>query len=111
MVQTLANIADNVKPGEVYNIGGDEFHDIETASDIILDYLGKSDKDLVTYKESEILTTKVKLVDCLKARRDLHHQSTVSLEDGIKNTIDWMRVVYGIDDVIKIEQPAAEMVS
>lgn len=110
MVRTLANIADNVKPGEVYNIGGDEFHDIETASDIILDYLGKSDKDLVTYKESEILTTKVKLVDCLKARRDLDHQSTVSLEDGIKNTIDWMRVVYGLDDVIKIEQSATETV-
>ncbi len=95
MVRTLANIADNFKPGEVYNIGGDEFHDIETASRIILKYLGKSDRDLVTYKESEELTTKVKLVNCDKARADLAHQSTVSLEEGIENTIEWMRRVYG----------------
>jgi dTDP-glucose 4,6-dehydratase len=44
---TLANIVDNFKPGEVYNIGGGEYHDIKMLSDMILDYLGKNDS-LVT---------------------------------------------------------------
>ena len=33
---TLANIVDNFKPGEVYNIGGTELHDMRSVSDIIL---------------------------------------------------------------------------
>lgn len=87
---TLANIVDNFKQGEVYNIGGSEYHDIETLARIIWDYTG-ADKGLITYKDSEILTTKTKKVDVSKAVRDLGHKNTVSLEDGIKRTIDWMR--------------------
>ena len=95
-VRTLANISDNFKSGEVYNIGGTDYHDIETVSDIILGYLNKRDKDLVTYKESEILTTKVKLVDTKKAERDLDHKTTVTLKEGIINTIEWMKKEYNI---------------
>lgn len=94
--RTLANIANNFIPGEVYNIGGFDYHDIETASDLILSYLNKSDKDLVTYKENEILTTIQKLVDVTKAQKDLDHKVTVRLDQGIKNTIDWMKTVYNI---------------
>ena len=96
MVRTLANISDNFIPGSVYNIGGEDYHDIETVSNIILKYLNKSDKNLVTYKESEILTTKIKLVNCDKAKNELDHKSTVPLEKGIKNTIDWMKSAYNI---------------
>jgi len=96
MARTLANIAENFKPGEVYNIGGSDYHDIESVSNIILKYLRKSDKDLVTYKDAEILTTKIKLVDCEKAKRDLGLKSTVALEEGIRNTIEWMKKVYNV---------------
>ena len=41
MARTLSNIADNFKPGEVYNIGGLDFHTIEEAADIILRLTGK----------------------------------------------------------------------
>lgn len=94
MVRTLANIAGNFKGGEVYNIGGTDYHDIETCSNIILKHLGKSDNKLVEYRESEILTTKQKLVDCEKAKRDLEHKSTVSLDEGIRRTLEWMREAY-----------------
>lgn len=93
-VRALANIADNFKPGEVYNIGGNDYHDIETVAEIVLRLTGKQNSGLAQFKESEPFTTKQKLVDTTKARLDLGLQSTVSLEDGIRATIDWMCEVY-----------------
>ena len=95
-VRTLANIVENFKPGEVYNIAGSELHDMKRASDIILNYLGKDDS-LVEYREEEATTTLDKKVDVSKAIRDLRHKSTVSLEEGIPRTIDWQKEVYGRD--------------
>jgi len=94
-VRTLANICENFKPGKVYNIGGTEYHDIKTLSDIILNHLGKDDS-LVTYKDSEPFTTKDKKVDVTEAIRDLNHKSQISLEEGIGRTLEWMKDVYGI---------------
>ena len=93
--RTLANIVDNFIPGEAYNIGGKEewITDIKYISDLILKYLGKSDK-LVTYKEAEPFTTKVKKVDFSKARRDLKHDPKVPIEEGIPRYIEWMKKVY-----------------
>jgi dTDP-glucose 4,6-dehydratase len=91
--RTLANIADRFNPGAVYNIGGEELHDMKSVNDMILEYMG-SDDSHVTYLESEPMTTKDKVVDCSKAREHLDHSPTVSLEVGIPKTIDWMRSVY-----------------
>ncbi|MBI2910185.1 MAG: NAD(P)-dependent oxidoreductase [Chloroflexi bacterium] len=93
-VHTLANIMDNFRPGEVYNIGGNQYHDIKYLSDLVLGYLGKDDS-LVTYKESEGFTTRDKKVDLSKAMRDLSHNPKVTLEEGIPRTIEWMKGVYG----------------
>jgi len=94
--RTLANIAERFKPGEVYNIGGEQYHDIKYLSDLILDELGKNDS-LVEYVESEPFTTKDKKVDISKSKRDLDHDPKVSLEEGVPLTIDWMKSVY-LDD-------------
>ena len=98
MARTLGNISENFIPGEVYNIGGEDFHTIEEAADTILQQLGKEAqrKKLVIYKDEEVLTTRAKKVDCSKARRDLDLKSTVSLEDGIRQTLEWMKEVYRI---------------
>ena len=93
MATTLANIADNFRPGEAYNIGGLDYHDIKTVSDLILKHAGASES-LVTYKEAEPHTTAHKRVDCSKAVRDLAHNPRVALDEGIANTISWMRKVY-----------------
>lgn len=92
-VRTLANIMDNFKPGEVYNISGDEYHDIKTLSDMILGYLGKDDS-LVTYEQIEQHNTRDKKGDNSKAKRDLKHTVTVPLEEGIPRTIEWQKAEY-----------------
>jgi dTDP-glucose 4,6-dehydratase len=97
MARTLSNISDKFVPGEVYNIGGDDFHSIEEAASLVLKHLGKEaqrDK-LIVLKDEEMLTTREKRVDCSKARRDLNLKSTVALDEGIRLTLDWMKDVYG----------------
>jgi len=95
--RTFANIVDNFKPGEAYNIGSREEWecDIKLVSDLILKNLGKDDSK-VTYKEAEPFTTKVKHMDFSKARRDLNHAPKVPLEEGIPRTIKWMKQACGL---------------
>lgn len=92
-VRTLANIADNFRPGETYNIGGSRSHSIEELSDTVLKVTG-ADPGLVDYRKSEILTTRHKQVDISKALRDLHHRDSCGLEEGLALTAEWMRRVY-----------------
>jgi dTDP-glucose 4,6-dehydratase len=92
-VRTLANIAERFVPGRVYNIGGEELHDMKAVNDMILEYLNQDDGH-VTYAESEPMTTKDKIVDCSRARAELDHLPTIPLEVGVPKTIDWMRSVY-----------------
>jgi dTDP-glucose 4,6-dehydratase len=94
-VNTLANIVDNFKPGETYNIGGSDYHSIQELADVILRVTG-ADAGLVQYRESEILTTKIKRVDISKAKQDLGHRNSYSLEEGMALTADWMRSAYNL---------------
>jgi dTDP-glucose 4,6-dehydratase len=94
-VRTLANIADNFKPGETYNIGGSHRHSIEELSDAVLKVTG-APTSLVRYQDSEALATRHKLVDVSKAISDLGHQDTCSLEEGLRMTAEWMCRVYDL---------------
>jgi dTDP-glucose 4,6-dehydratase len=100
-VRTLANIVNNFRPGETYNIGGSTLHSIEDLSEVVLRVTG-ADPSLVQYRESEILTTKHKLVDTAKSIRDLDHKNSYSLEEGMSITADWMRQVYAKTAVARI---------
>jgi len=91
----LANIVDNFKASEIYNLGGDEQYDIKYISDLILKTLGKDDS-LVTYKEAEPFTTRVKTPDSSKAKKDLGFRITVKPEVGIPKTIEWFKTIYGV---------------
>lgn len=92
-VRTLANISESFHPGEVYNIAGDEYHDIKTLSDMILGYLGKDDS-LVEYVEQEAHNTRDKKSSNAKAKAELDHRCTVGLDEGIPRTIEWQKEVY-----------------
>jgi dTDP-glucose 4,6-dehydratase len=103
-VFSLANILDQFKPGEIYNVGGGDFHDIETLAHYVLKATGASPA-LVTYKDSEPFTTKEKRLDNTKATRDLGFRITVSLDEGVQRTVDWMRKVY------KVGEPTTEILN
>jgi dTDP-glucose 4,6-dehydratase len=89
-IRALAAICTNFKPGEVYNIAGDEYHDIKYISDTILAQLGKTDR-LVVYVDSEKENTRNKRSDNTKALVDLGYETTISLVEGIARTIAWQK--------------------
>jgi dTDP-glucose 4,6-dehydratase len=93
---TLANIVDNFKTGEVYNIGSNEEWevDIKYVSDLILKHLGKDDSKVI-YKETEPFTTVTKHMDFEKSRKDLKHDPKITIEEGIPLTIEWMKKQIG----------------
>jgi dTDP-glucose 4,6-dehydratase len=68
---------------------------MEELSDAVLK-VTRAPASLVRYRDSEPLTTRHKLVDVSKAIRDLSHQDTYSLEEGLRITADWMCRVYNI---------------
>lgn len=93
-VRTISNIVDNFKSGEIYNVAGSEKHSIERLAEIVLEKTG-ADPSLVNYvNKHEILTTVDKNVDASKVARDLGHKDSVSLEEGVENTVDWMAKYY-----------------
>jgi len=89
----LANIPENFKSGEVYNIDGLQRHSIEELAEIV--WRGaKADPRLITYRPAEVLTTTNKKADSSKAVRDLRFRVTVTLEEGIARTLEWMKSYY-----------------
>lgn len=95
--RTFANIVDNFKPGEAYNIGGKQEWEMEIKdySDLVLEAVGIDDS-LVTYEEAEPFTTHVKTIDFSKSIRDLKHNPEVPPAEGIKRTVEWMKWYYRI---------------
>jgi dTDP-glucose 4,6-dehydratase len=93
-IPTLASVVDNFKAGEVYNIGGDEFRSVKELSDLILKHIGRDDS-LVNYLPEDRHNVQNKRPNIDKAKRAFGHNPTVTLEQGIPKTIDWMRSVYG----------------
>lgn len=92
-VRTLANVCTSFKPGETYNIAGDELHSVEELSDIVVEVTG-ADPGLARPAEPETLTTRVKKVDTSKAAADLGHKPVWTLRDGMQATAEWMRRTY-----------------
>jgi len=95
MARTLANISDRFVPGEVYNIAGTDYHDIKKVSDLILREVGITDTR-VSYKEAEPFTTRNKRVEVDKAVAELSHETRVGLDEGIAETVAWMRDYYSV---------------
>jgi dTDP-glucose 4,6-dehydratase len=93
--KTLANIVENFKAGEVYNIANPESLTIEKLAEVVLEKTG-AEKNLANYKEGEPFTTRFKKVDISKAKRDLNHNPQTSIETGVEKTVNWMKEFYKI---------------
>jgi dTDP-glucose 4,6-dehydratase len=90
MIRTLSNITTKFKPGAVYNIAGEQFHDVKTASDLVLRAIGAND-DHIEYQSLDAHNTVNKDPDITMAQRDLGHECRVGLEQGIAETVKWAR--------------------
>lgn len=95
--RTFANIVENFKPGEVYNIGSREdwVISIEELADVILEIVGAS-HSLADYKGEENFTTRTKMMDFSKSRRDLKHAPEIDIHEGIVRYVAWAKKVYEI---------------
>jgi dTDP-glucose 4,6-dehydratase len=95
--RTFANIVDNFIPGEVYNIGGREdwVVTIEELAQIVVEETG-ADPSLVEIVGEEAFTTRVKVVDFSKARKDLKHDPQIDVREGVRRYAEWMRGYYGL---------------
>ncbi len=95
--RTYANIVDKFKAGEVYNVGGkpEWNHGIKELSDLILKVVGRDDSKVI-YKDTEPFTTIHKTLDSTKAIKDLGHNPSTPIEEGIVKTVEWMKSIYGI---------------
>jgi dTDP-glucose 4,6-dehydratase len=95
--RTFANISDHFIPGEVYNIGSNEkwVVDITTLAKLVIELIG-ADPKLANYQKEEGFTTKVKIVDYSKSRRDLKHEARIDLREGLIRYIKWMKIIYEI---------------
>jgi dTDP-glucose 4,6-dehydratase len=90
--RTLANIINNFIPGEVYNIGSREdwVITIEELAEVVLREAGAS-QALAQIVGPEDFTTRIKVVDYAKSRRDLGHEATINIEEGVRRYVSWMR--------------------
>lgn len=92
-IPTLANVVDSFVPGEVYNIGGEEFRSVHELSDLILGYLHLDDH-LVEYLPEDKHNVMNKRPDITKAQKAFGHNPQTVLEVGVPRTIEWMKSVY-----------------
>src|SRR5215510_15767906 len=88
-IPTLTNVVENFVPGEVYNIGGDEFRSVKELSDLILKTLRTNDS-IVNYLPEDKHNVLNKKPSIEKARRTFGHNPKITLEQGVPATLDWM---------------------
>ncbi len=90
LVPTFARVADTFTPGRVYNIAGQEIVSVETLADMVLAKTGAS-RDLITYLGQDVHNVVSKMPNTELAMKELGHNPTTKLVDGLDLTIDWMR--------------------
>lgn len=97
-IPTLANVIDNFCPGKVVNIGGVDYRSVAELSEIILNHLGLDDS-LVTRIPEEDHNVQNKRPDISRAQELFGHNPTVTLEEGVLRTVEWMRQVYAASHI------------
>jgi len=100
-IPTLATVCERFVPGQVYNIGGEEFRSVRELSDIILRYLQKDDRQ-VRYMPEDRHNVQNKRPDISLAKRQFGHSPRITLEEGVPRTIDWMRDVYKVPSPVRV---------
>lgn len=94
-IPTLARVAERGTPGRVYNIGGTDFRSVEELAEIVVTEAGAS-TELIERVGQDVHNVVSKRPDIARAEVELGHAPRVVLEDGVPETIEWMRARYGL---------------
>lgn len=93
LVASLANAAERFSPGETINLAGTEYCSVEDLAALIREYVPES-KSVVTLLPEDQHNVTCKKPDIAKAIALLGHNPGVSLKEGVRTTVDWMRREY-----------------
>ena len=93
-IPTLAQACENFSPGQVVNIGGEEYRSVEDLSTLIAAYV--ETPVMVDYLPEDKHNVVNKRPDITLAKAMFGHDPQITLEEGVPKTIEWMRKVYEI---------------
>lgn len=94
-IPTLANAVDQFTPGEVVNVGGDEFVDVADMAAQLVEITG-ADPTLVTHLPYDAHNVTSKRPEIAKAATLFSHKPMTTLAEGLPLTVDWLRKTYQI---------------
>jgi len=86
----ILSVLEKGKIGEVYNIGGLDLEENLTVVRRILDLTGKPES-LVSYVQDRPGHDRRYALNCKKIETELGWRPAISLEDGLRRTIDWYK--------------------
>jgi len=86
----ILSVLEKGKIGEVYNIGGLDLEENLTVVRRLLDLIGKPET-LVSYVQDRPGHDRRYALNCIKIETELGWRPTISLEDGLRRTIDWYK--------------------
>ena len=90
--ETLPAVHDTVP---IVNIGGSEYRSVEELVEIIKKEIPET-KSIITVLDEEKANVQNKRPSIEIAKKYLDHNPVVTLEDGVKATVAWMREYYGV---------------
>ena len=96
-IRTLAHACEAFQVGQTINVGGREFRSVVDAHRIISEQLGLDPyRPEVSWEDEDGHNTVDKRPDIRAGEDLLGHDPKTTLEEGIGETIAWMREVYGV---------------
>lgn len=93
LVDTLVRAADNFRPGFVANVAGYEYRSVRELHEMICE-LVDVDLSKVTFLPEEKHNVVSKKPCIARARMALRHDPQITLHNGLRTTVDWMRAQY-----------------
>lgn len=88
--RALDLILEEAKPGEVYNIGGNNEKTNMEITKFLLNFLGK-DESLITFVNDRMAHDRRYAIDASKIKKDLGWEPSVTFAEGIEKTFNWYR--------------------
>jgi nucleoside-diphosphate-sugar epimerase len=84
-------LAEKGEIGEIYNIAGGNPITIENLAKLVIEQVGLTGKTVIKFTGSSWKGDITKMVADITKIKTLGFQPQVSLETGVKNTVNWFR--------------------